>query len=68
MMFNTLEDINTRPLPFEFYTANGLWADEHASNQMIAFQLSENLDVSSRRMAFIDHDETGGNAGRCPMI
>lgn len=28
-MFEELEKINTRPEPFEFYTASDLWTDEH---------------------------------------
>ncbi len=31
-MFNELEKTNTRPKPFEFYTASDLWTDEHTSN------------------------------------
>jgi 2-polyprenyl-3-methyl-5-hydroxy-6-metoxy-1,4-benzoquinol methylase len=53
-IFAELERINTRPQPFEFYTASDLWADEHTSQHMLAFHLNENLDVSSRRPAFLD--------------
>jgi len=53
-MFKELEKIHTRPKPFEFYTANDLWADEHTSKQMLAFHLNEEIDVSSRNVAFID--------------
>ncbi len=53
-MFNELEKINTRPMPFEFYTASDLWTDEYTSEQMLAFHLNETLDVSSRNAAFID--------------
>ncbi len=53
-MFEELEKINTRPKPFEFYTASDLWTDEHTSKQMIAFHLNEEIDVSSRNAAFID--------------
>jgi len=30
-MFRELEAINTRPKPFEFYTASDLWTDDHTS-------------------------------------
>jgi 2-polyprenyl-3-methyl-5-hydroxy-6-metoxy-1,4-benzoquinol methylase len=53
-MFQELEEINRRPMPFESYTASELWTDEHTSKQMLAFHLNENIDVASRRAAFID--------------
>ena len=53
-MFEELEKINTRPKPFEFYTAGDLWTDEHTSKQMLSFHLNEEIDVSSRNVAFID--------------
>ena len=54
MLFSDLEWINARPNPFEFYTASELWTDEHTSAGMLAFHLNENVDISSRKMAFID--------------
>jgi cyclopropane fatty-acyl-phospholipid synthase-like methyltransferase len=53
-MFEELERINTRPKPFEFYTASDLWTDEHTSQQMLAFHLNRDIDVSSRKAEFID--------------
>jgi len=53
-MFEELEKINTRPKPFEFYTASDLWTDEHTSKQMLSFHLNEEIDASSRNTAFID--------------
>ncbi len=53
-MFRELEDINTRPEPFEFYTASDLWTDEHTSKQMLSFHLNEAIDVSSRNAEFIN--------------
>lgn len=53
-MFEALENINTRPEPFEFYTASDLWADEHTSEQMLGFHLNEDIDVSSRNAEFIN--------------
>ena len=53
-MFEELEKINTRPEPFEFYTASDLWVDEHTSEQMLAFHLNEDIDVSSRNAEFIN--------------
>ena len=47
-MFQNLEMINSRPKPFEFYTANELWTNEHTSKQMLNFHLNEKIDVSSR--------------------
>jgi len=34
-MFKELKEINSRPAPFQFYTADELWADEHTSKQML---------------------------------
>jgi len=53
-VFEELERINTRPKPFEFYTASDLWTDEHTSKQMLSFHLDEEGDISSRNKAFID--------------
>lgn len=53
-MFEELEKINARPAPFEFYTADDLWTDEHTSKQMLACHLNEEIDLSSRNAAFID--------------
>ena len=53
-MFRKLEKINERPKPFEFYTASELWTDEHTSEKMLTFHLDENIDVASRKAAFID--------------
>ena len=53
-LFAALESIHKRPAPFSVYTANDLWTDEHTSQQMLAFHLNEDIDVSSRRISFID--------------
>ncbi|MBP7764941.1 MAG: methyltransferase domain-containing protein [Syntrophaceae bacterium] len=53
-MFAELEKINARPEPFEFYTASDLWTDEHTSKQMLSFHLNEEIDVSSRKVEFIN--------------
>ncbi|MBL7177475.1 MAG: methyltransferase domain-containing protein [Desulfobacteraceae bacterium] len=53
-MFEELEKINTRPKPFEFYTASDLWTDEHTSKQMLSYHLNEGIDVSSRNADFIN--------------
>ena len=53
-MFEELENINTRPKPFEFYTARDLWTDEHTSEKMLSFHLNGDVDVSSRNVKFIN--------------
>jgi SAM-dependent methyltransferase len=53
-MFEELEKINTRPKPFEFYTASDLWTDEHTSEMMLSFHMNEDIDVSSRNANFIN--------------
>ncbi|MCU0645885.1 MAG: methyltransferase domain-containing protein [bacterium] len=53
-MFNELEKINDRPEPFQFYTAEELWTDEHTSGKMLEFHLNESIDISSRNIEFIN--------------
>jgi 2-polyprenyl-3-methyl-5-hydroxy-6-metoxy-1,4-benzoquinol methylase len=53
-MFKMLEEINSRPQSFEFYTAEELWANEHTSGKMLAFHVDETVDISSRKGEFID--------------
>lgn len=53
-IFEELEQINKRPRPFEYYTADDLWTDEHTSKQMLSYHLNGEIDVSSRKIAFID--------------
>ena len=53
-MFKELKEINTRPAPFQFYTADDLWTDEHTSRQMLGYHLNESVDMSSRNRDFID--------------
>ena len=53
-MFNQLEEINSRPKPFEFYSASDLWTDEYTSNQMLSFHLNGDVNVSSRKFSFIN--------------
>jgi SAM-dependent methyltransferase len=53
-MFKELKEINSRPAPFQFYTADELWANEHTSKQMLEYHLNESIDVSSRNKKFIE--------------
>ncbi len=53
-MYQKLEEINARPLPFQYYTADELWTDEHTSRQMLEYHLNENINVSSRKKEFIE--------------
>lgn len=53
-MFDKLKAINSRPKPFEVYTAKELWTDPYTSEQMLSFHLNEDLDVSSRNIDFIN--------------
>ncbi len=53
-MFEQLEEINKRPEPFACYTAAELWTDTHTSEQMLACHLDADIDLSSRRVEFID--------------
>jgi 2-polyprenyl-3-methyl-5-hydroxy-6-metoxy-1,4-benzoquinol methylase len=53
-MFNELKAINSRPAPFQFYTADELWTNEHTSKQMLEYHLDETIDASSRKKNFIE--------------
>ena len=53
-MFSELNEINSRPKPFEFYTADTLWTDEHTSQKMLEYHLNAAVDLSSRNHDFID--------------
>ncbi len=53
-MFQELEEINSRPQPFQFYTADELWTDEHTSKKMLEYHLNETVNMSSRNKKFIE--------------
>ena len=53
-LFAVLESVVEKPQPFSVYTARELWTDEHTSEQMLAYHLNGDIDVSSRRTNFID--------------
>jgi 2-polyprenyl-3-methyl-5-hydroxy-6-metoxy-1,4-benzoquinol methylase len=53
-MFDQLREINSRPKPFEFYTAEELWTNEYTAKQMLAYHLNEEIDLSSRNISFIE--------------
>ncbi len=53
-MFKELKEINSRPEPFQFYTAEELWTNEHTAKQMLEYHLNESIDVSSRNKEFIE--------------
>ena len=53
-MFKELKKINSRPAPFQFYTADELWTNEHTSKQMLEYHLDDHVDLSSRNKEFIE--------------
>ena len=52
--YETLTEIHRRPAPFETYTAEVLWNDEHISRNMLRFHLDGETELASRPHAFID--------------
>jgi SAM-dependent methyltransferase len=54
-MYETLKNINTRPGPYEFYTADILWTDEYISQKMLTFHLDKDTDLASRKHMSIDN-------------
>jgi cyclopropane fatty-acyl-phospholipid synthase-like methyltransferase len=53
-VFKELKEINSRPAPFQFYTADELWTNEHTSKQMLDYHLNDSIDLSSRNLNFIE--------------
>jgi len=53
-MFNELKEINKKPEPFEFYSAEDLWTDPHIAKKMLEFHLNESVDAASRNREFIE--------------
>ena len=54
-VFSFLESVHLKPAPFSVYTASELWTDEHTSEQMLAYHLNSDIDLSSRNTNFIDN-------------
>ena len=52
-VYALLEMINTRPKPFQYYTARELWTNAHTSRKMLEYHLNPSMDLSSRNHAFI---------------
>ena len=53
-MFKELKEINSHPAPFQYYSADELWTNEHTSKQMLEYHLNESIDAASRNTRFID--------------
>ncbi len=53
-LFDILESAGSKPAVFSVYTAKDLWTDEHTSEQMLAYHLNDDVDLSSRRASFVD--------------
>lgn len=53
-LYEKLAGFTRRPEPFEFYTADALWTDEHISKKMLEYHLNDSVDLASRNHAFIE--------------
>lgn len=53
-MYEDLTHILSRPAVFSVYTADRLWTDPHVSAEMLKLHLSQDFDLASRRLPFID--------------
>lgn len=53
-LFEMLERINERPEPYTRYTAGALWNSPDISEMMLRFHLDGDVDLASRRAAFIE--------------
>jgi len=54
-MFEELRKTNDRPEPFQYYTADDLWTEEHTAKQMLSYHLNDEVEASSRNQTFIEH-------------
>jgi len=52
-MYQELRKINSKPEPFQFYTADKLWTDDYISKKMLEFHINESIDLASRNKDFI---------------
>lgn len=53
-MFQQLTEINTRPAPFQCYTAAELWTNEYTAQQMLMYHLNDEVEAASRNSRFIE--------------
>jgi SAM-dependent methyltransferase len=53
-MYDLLHDISKRPEPFSRYTVKELWTRPHLAQQMLAYHLSQETDLASRKCESID--------------
>lgn len=53
-MFEQLNQINSIPKPFEYYTVKELWTHPQTSKKMLEYHLDGTVDISSRKFSFID--------------
>ena len=51
--FEKLRRINERPEPYSVYTADALWTSPDISEMMLRYHLDGEIDVASRKTAFI---------------
>ncbi len=52
-MYTKIQEINKKPEPFEFYTAEDLWTDPHTSEMMLQYHLNNSIEAASRNEGFI---------------
>ena len=57
-MFSILEQISSRPKPFEIYNPEMLWDDDHISKQLLQLHLDPTAGVVSRSSKFLDRSIT----------
>jgi SAM-dependent methyltransferase len=53
-LFRTLRQFNERPDAYSRYTADALWTSPDISEMMLRYHLDGEVDLASRRTAFID--------------
>lgn len=53
-MYNHLKQMDERPYPYQYYTAETLWNDPHISKKMLDFHLNPHVEPASRNITFIN--------------
>ena len=53
-IYKFLQNMNSRPEPYQYYTADKLWTDPYISRKMLEYHLDKNVNLASRKYEFIE--------------
>lgn len=55
--FSQIQEICSRPKPYEFYTAPDLWTEPYVAKQMLKWHLDPDAELASRSKEFTDRSQ-----------